>query len=353
MYNSARAHALVEAEMRQALLAGQTAHGVSGFYDSILSDLNLLKPDEDDVSDLPDLPQPTSDIHPFQNMGIVRQAVSTLLVRQLEGRAHLFLVDEQMHPHSLGADERPMKALAASSRNARAVPLPPTTNPSTVLEHDIIERFGIWLKDLNEPAISDLELIGERGIKVVSVPLFTTQKNGVGKFATTMPRRAGWLVAAVSARPIEHNFLADMENVSGAFVVDESMVVMAAAHHDLLGTRIEENPRFAPGRLLTQSDPAKATVTTTLDHSFHIGSQEFDPSVISTCPVKVMGKRWFVLIVSPLNRVDGVVKELAWRAVFWAGFRCSLNDWHSGFNSRPAYSQPDAHGAGASCDATE
>jgi len=68
VYQSARAQAteqaqarqnlmLKDAQDRQSLLASQTAKGVDGFYRSILSDLSLLKPDDEESSDLPDVVQ--------------------------------------------------------------------------------------------------------------------------------------------------------------------------------------------------------------------------------------------------------------------------------------------------------
>lgn len=51
VYQSARRHTLQQAQQRQTLLAEQTARGVQGFYESILSDLELMHPVNPDDPD--------------------------------------------------------------------------------------------------------------------------------------------------------------------------------------------------------------------------------------------------------------------------------------------------------------
>lgn len=322
VYNSARDQAVDQARVRQTLLAEQTAHGIATFYDSILGDLNLLKPDDEEVSDLPDLPQQTGESHPLPTLNIVRQAVGAMLVQQLKGRAELFLVDEQMHPHMLG-EERPLKSMVNGVRSGRpkVLPAPPTTAPTNLFEQDIIEKYGSWLRSLKEPKVSDLESIGEHSIKLISVPLFYSVRVGTGLHAPTINRRSGWLVAVVSAKPIEKNFLGDLSihDISGAFLVDQSGVIMAASRHALVGADLDHDADPELTQALKEFDPAKASATRLLLNPFKIGPEQFQASMISACPLplRVIDQRWFVLVTSPMQDVDKVVRDLAKQALIW------------------------------------
>jgi serine phosphatase RsbU (regulator of sigma subunit) len=323
LYQSARSQALEQAQARQTSLVSQTAHGVGGFYGSILEDLRLLKPDSDEESDLPSSTLPTAETHTYQNW-MVRQG-GQLLAQQLAGRAHLFIVDEQMHPHSVG-EERPLK-LPALIRNGKAVA--PATKPS--FEQEVINVFSGWLKSVKDADISrmasvhDPEKGEDKSVKLVSIPLISNQKYGSGSKAFTGPRRTGWLVAVISARPIEHNFLSDLgaNGGSGAFVVDETMTIMAASVHDQVGKRLDKDADPLLVKMLAWArTPSSAAggINQSIDRPFRVGDQQFDASMVSAYPVTVMGKQWFVIMASPLQEVDQVVRELSGRALFWAIF---------------------------------
>lgn len=328
---------IAQAQARLSLLAAQTAHGVDGFYRSILSDLTLLKPDEEELSDLPDIAQLPADPRPLQNMAVVRH-----LVRQLQGRAVLFLVDERMISQPLGAEEHPIKAMVQAMRGSRNGTAPTTAPVMPVtFEQEVTAKFSPWLKNQQKAAISGLELFNEKGlvkgVKLVSIPFFVTLKPPAGSHNNPRTVRTGWLVAAVSAFPIEHNFLTvpSEQDVSGAFLVDESMTVMAAWRHELVGTQLNHStdPAFLKAiAAFGRSDYSPQT----LDHVFRIGDVDFDTAMMSASPVDVMGKRWFVLMTSPakdlttlpmkdlatssFKDVDGVMRELWGKALFWAIF---------------------------------
>ncbi|HWE04123.1 MAG TPA: PP2C family protein-serine/threonine phosphatase [Tepidisphaeraceae bacterium] len=320
VYNSARIQALDQARVRQTLLAEQTAHGAGGFYDSILSDLNLLKSDDEEVTDLPDLPEPSPEARPLPTFALVRQALGALLVRQLEGRARLFMVDERMQPRMLGIDDKPLKLQAASARNSTAATAPATA--INTFEQHLAALYGDWLKGLKEPAISALALVDEREIKLIALPLITGVKFGAGARATMIQRRVGWLVAAVSARPVERNYLVGLglHGVSGAFLVDENMRIMASSRHELVGTRLGEGGDPQLNQALADFAPENYSATKVLSQPFHVGALRFEPSMVSACPVKVLGNRWIVVMTSPLKDVDAVVTDLAGKALFWAIF---------------------------------
>src|SRR6202041_1489946 len=108
----------------------------------------------------------------------------------------------------------------------------PVTAAPVTFEQEVTTQFSPWLRIQTKAAISGLELFTEKGnvkgVKLVSIPFYVTLKPVVGSHNNPQTRRTGWLVAAVSAFPIEHNFLTvpSDQDVSGAFLVDESMTIM-------------------------------------------------------------------------------------------------------------------------------
>src|SRR5438067_257242 len=73
VYKSARDQALRQARAQQTLLVQQTAHGIQEFYTSILGDLELVSPDEEEDSDLPDLDSPATTRPSLGAIGGARQ----------------------------------------------------------------------------------------------------------------------------------------------------------------------------------------------------------------------------------------------------------------------------------------
>ena len=112
VYQSAREHALKQADRRQSLLAEETARGVQSYYDSILSDLIMMRPVNPDDPDTqyvsPRLPssQPSTPAARAA-AGIIGPLI---LNRQLEGRvSHLFTVEKgsfRVRWVGIGRDEK-------------------------------------------------------------------------------------------------------------------------------------------------------------------------------------------------------------------------------------------------------
>ena len=103
VYRSAHAHALQQAQLRQTLLAEQTARGIQSLYESLLSDLELMHPVD---------PEDPDSAYSFRPLAEYRTPALTprnafpgqILSQQLEGRvSHLFVVDKaQLRPRWIG-----------------------------------------------------------------------------------------------------------------------------------------------------------------------------------------------------------------------------------------------------------
>lgn len=289
VYRSARDQAFEQAERQQSLLANQTASGLKGYYDSIFSDLELLKPINPDDED-------TEDRIPVDETGMSQaRNVSPLLAMQLNGRvAHLFRVDKGGK-----YDIRPYGKQAT-------IPTVP----------ELVERNHAWIDALDRPAISPLEQFDDRQNDLVRS--FTL----IGIPVRLPVRKSYVLVASVSARATARRFFEDVNRTSdsAAFLIDDSRTIIAASNANLIGTRVGDTAdpqlKLALANLDTRGDDG----TEQLNRAFAIGSQKFAPAMLTAQPVAVLDKHWTVLISSPLSGVDTVVRRLFGRALFWALF---------------------------------
>lgn len=352
VYRHAREQTLKQAEERENLLISETGHGVGAYYEGILRDLSLAKPEDQEDSDPSDPSQVPETPRPLANLAVIRQAAAQLLVQQLAGRAVLYLVDEQLQAHIIGED-RPLRNYMLTGKPPKGSapsPLPPAPAPATTPAEIEAERFGEWIKSFgpwlkslrNEPDISAVKLYSDKNgteahaTKLLAIPIINVPKPTGLK--PPVPRRTGWLVAAVNARHVEHNFLANLgqHGASGAFLVDESMTVFAAYHHELVGTQLDENS--APELLqalqqfrttnastvqavsTTNESRANYNGSTVISASFGVGRQRFAPAIVSAYTVNMRGKPWFLLMTSPLADVDKVVHDFSIRALAWAVF---------------------------------
>src|SRR3954464_9459930 len=100
----AREQAVVQARQRQEQLAAQTAKGIEGFYQNIISDMDLLPRGGDDSSaERTALSDAGSKAVPRTPLGQRGVLIGFILARQLEDRvSHLFVLDKgDMIPHGL------------------------------------------------------------------------------------------------------------------------------------------------------------------------------------------------------------------------------------------------------------
>ncbi len=295
VYHTARAHTLQQAEQRQALLAEQTARGIQSLYESVLSDLELMHPvDPDDPNSSYATPPVLPDSRPAAPVPPRQVFPTAVLSQQLEGRlSHLFVVDRQ-------------------TLRTRWVGIGATESAPSIKQ--IVGRTGNWIKNLQDPAISDFQLFGERGVHLIGIPL-----NG--------PRKLNVLVAAIPVWRIERRFLDELNrhNVGNAFLIDDDLTLVAAARHDLVGSSLAQAAGVPLKSALTSLVSDNRRGTRVMAEGFSIGAERFAPSLLTAQPVRVSDKRWFVLISSPLSEVDGVVSQLFRRALYWAIFVvCSM-----------------------------
>src|SRR4051812_10253543 len=106
VYKTARTQAIEQACERQGLLARQTARGIESYYQSIISDLELLQRGEADANGANPDPRPMrdriaearkTDLKTLETRPVpVNNGLAVLIWRQLQGRAsHLFTVDHR------------------------------------------------------------------------------------------------------------------------------------------------------------------------------------------------------------------------------------------------------------------
>ena len=135
IYQSARYQAIEQAKRRQELLAGQTALGLEGFYNSILSALDLLRRSAGERID-------------------DEATLTAALWEQLDGPvSHLFLLDKT--------------TLAVQQRFSQ---------DTGSLDLDI-NAAAEWLRTVEEPAVSPFQIGADKGegSTLICVPI---QKSG-------------------------------------------------------------------------------------------------------------------------------------------------------------------------------
>jgi serine phosphatase RsbU (regulator of sigma subunit) len=348
VYQSTRQQATEQAKNRQALLAAQTARGIESFYQSIFDDLDLLRQADseydDEAADKPDPapPPPTTrkgpgagppgprfnaklswkDILPFDPTNLTgnstfRSLFASLLWRQLQGRvALLFSVDRR----GLERMERvrPEERAAAMDRFGVVTPLSPP-NSSHIHARQIVRASQDWLMGVERPTISSYEQFdaagGQKvGVNLICVPM--TQRN---------PRV---LVAAVDVREPRSKFIDTVNNDSDstiAVLIDDAGTIMATATREQVGQRVMDilEDQFKP--LARQYLGTGRRGIEIIDRPHVMAGHKYPPGLFTIEPVNIAGKKWTLMMVSPLAEVDAVVSRIFQRALFWAIFViCSM-----------------------------
>jgi serine phosphatase RsbU (regulator of sigma subunit) len=293
VYRSARNHALVQAERRQTLLAQETARGVQSYYDSILSDLVLMRPVNPDDPDSqyvgPALPTTRPTTRPTTQPGRGGGGITgPMLGRQLEGRlSHLFIVDK-------------------ATLRVRWIGIGGSETAPSVLQ--IVSQIKPWLRGLKQPAMSDFQLIDGRGFHFIATP--TNDRPTI-------------IVAAVPVRRVEEwffNELNDGSGVAATFLVNDSLQILTTGRKELVGQRISEvgsdEIRSAVASLASEGFRGTQVVAS----DFRIGEVGFGPSLIAAEPLNVKEHQWFVMLTSPLGDVGAIVRQMFSRALVWAVF---------------------------------
>lgn len=285
VYESAHDQALEQASKQQLLLASQTANGLRGYYDAIFGDLDLLKPVPPDEEELDDRVPEDSDPADLYAK-VLRTRPSPMLSSQLNGRvSHLALVQKGHHwIHPIGEQ---------------------ASNPPI---QELVRASGKWIDSVDKPTISPLEQFGDRGFNLIGVPL------------PMGTRRDLVLIASVPVRAASKRFFDEVNRsrVSGALLLDERMTIMAASRPQLIGTSasLRSDPQVKTAMAALSRD--QGTGTEQMKTPFRIGGEDFQPSLVSVEPVRILDKTWYVVIASRLSDVDAVVSRLFRRAVMWA-----------------------------------
>jgi serine phosphatase RsbU (regulator of sigma subunit) len=325
VYDRTKAEATEQAKARQALLAGQTAKGIEAFYRSIFNDLDLLRQadhdeDEDGVAMTPTtkLAGPRLDWRQLLRMddqknpvnAAVQTFVSGLLWKQLETRVvTLFAVDRgrggRRGPPGWES-ERGLAVQVIGSNDAR------------LTHREILPRSMDWLRGVQRPQISryqEYTVEGEAvGINLVCVPV--SERN---------PRL---LVAAVPVKRVKTRFTDELNTTgtaTNAILCDEAGTIMIGSGGALtgrdVGTLRDERLRDLAGKYIGKGEGGVETIET----PYALGGQQFPPGIMAVEPLSIAGKKWTLMVITPLADVDAVVNRVFKRAVFWAVFVvCSM-----------------------------
>jgi len=292
VYQSAREHALLQAQRRQSLLAEETARGVQSYYDSILSDLIMMRPVNPDDPDTqyvsPRIPtsQPTTPAARAA-AGIIGPLI---LNRQLDGRvSHLFTVDKStFHLRWVGI-----------GRNEKS--------PSA---EEIVTQIQPWLKTLKQPSMSGFQIVDDRGFHFIAIPSLAVGRDVI-------------IVAAVPTKRIDQWFFNELNDTSGVaatFLINDSLEILTTGRKQLVGKKLSAVGSPDIQSAITSLAAEGFHGTRLLPTGFRVADTEVGPSLVATEPVYVDGHLWFVMLTSPLADVGAIVRQFLDRALFWAIF---------------------------------
>jgi serine phosphatase RsbU (regulator of sigma subunit) len=136
------------------------------------------------------------------------------------------------------------------------------------------------------------------------------------------------LVAAVPIRIAQSSFMDKLNNdgdSTNAILCDEGGTIMAASQTELIGRDVtslhDDRLRELASRAVGND---KGRVEQIRDN-YTIAGHPFPPGMVAVEPVRIAGKKWTFMVITPLSDVDAVVNRVFKRAVFWAIFVvCSM-----------------------------
>lgn len=363
----ARDQAQSQAEIRQRMLASQTARGIEAFYKSIVSDMDLVPRQDDSESErtkvgsilrevsrefsfpllgpttLPtfpiDLNRPRSDgpnrEGPEQRPNVANgrppqaggggfganrprqpagrsMLVGQILGRQLEERVtHLFVVTRP--PVKAGAKSPAVRRTVETVGHdpfrelaVRDVVVEPKKGEGPTAA-DLADRFHDWLANVHVQAVSPFELVDGKGYNLVALPI----SNG-----------ASVLVAAVPVSTITEMFLAALnaDPANPVMLVNSELMIMASSRSKLVGQSVDDGGDADFKSALQAFKAGGFKASHRVDHAYQVGEQRFDASLLTAEPMEVAGRKWFIVVGSPLSQVDAVVSQLFGGILRWAVF---------------------------------
>lgn len=334
VYTSTQEQAMRQAEQRQLILAGQTAKGIEAFYRSILNDVDLLRqaPDDDvesaDPSTAPatqPAPKPIDVSQFFRTlMGdspaggpATARLFAAILWKQLDGRvSHLFRVDRDRFgiPPKARPGERDKDP---RERQPVIVELSPR-DPKLIPPRDIVLRSLEWLKQVDKPTIGPFQEFetpdGHReGMNLVAVPT---------------PEKKRLIVAAVPIRYAQKKFIEELNrdgDSTNAVLADETGTIMVGTNPQLTGRQVSSLQDKSVARLAASYAAKPEKGIERINQQYMLGGETFPPGLVAIEPVSVAGKKWMLMVITPLSDVDAVVNRVFKRALFWAVFVvCSM-----------------------------
>jgi len=310
IYFAAREQAIAQAQVRQELIAHQTARGVESHYNSIVSDLLLLMRDDSD----PAITQPARTLMDRLNPGRgplgpgrrlsdiktipVTPAMLSIMWRQLSTRVEtLFVVESSFGRSTVYFPETP-RGREESARLA--------------------DKHADWLKTITEPVVSPFfQNDAGEGYHLIAVP-------GVGPAPRGNANQPLTLVAVVPVAMVQKR-LFDPLNDQGqttAVLIDEKGVVMIAIDPRITGVNVFDE---------VKTTDATATVKRMLSGGRSGSVVADEPTLLRgvTLPPRVIageqittlpGRKWSVLVSQPLAEVDELVGSVFRGAIGWAIF---------------------------------
>lgn len=284
LYSGAREQAIDQARHTQEVLARQTAIALQSHYESITGVLELLQPAESEAA--------AADSREILIQRLLEQGifsrVGPAIWSSLSGKISLlFVVDPQR-------DDEIIKVLGA----AENAPDP----------RQVVGQTRQWLAESHRVSISRFLDLPQGGAHVLCVPM----RGPSGLL----------LVAVVPISAIEQSLLRAVKNApsSSSVLIDEDAVIVFDPRREHIGRRVLDDPIDPHAAEMTRRYLPRGVGGSEIFQSSMPGDDPAEPAVSTIEFADVLGKRWALIITTPLSAVDGGLRPVFRDAMLWGGF---------------------------------
>jgi serine phosphatase RsbU (regulator of sigma subunit) len=305
IYTSTRDDALLQAKIRQELLADQTCRGIETFYTSIIRALGWIQTRQE-FSIAPAAAEGrTSDVT-FRLEGGARPLAAQLIAEQLGDRiSAMFVYNQRTGVITTIAPEK-----------------------STLTAAQLSNEMRDWLQGVNHTKVSRFMKLNGQGVSLVAAPftnvslppLPAATRPSLRTLPSRMPPRL--LVAVIPGEEIESNFLPllNEQNNASATLVDGQLQVITSSNRALEGMNLADFDNADLRNMILAYHAHPKAETGIFPETLSVFGVTMGPRIVTLSPVIVAQDQWTLFFAYPLSNIDVAINALFKRAVFWAIF---------------------------------
>jgi sigma-B regulation protein RsbU (phosphoserine phosphatase) len=359
VYRSARAQSIQQNEERMDLLAQQTSRGIENYYMSIMQDLEACLVDESDPSSTQPWVPPVRgrperislrqymETHPLG----VDQRLAGVMWKQLRTRvSHLFVIDNETgkiiayYPDGGEAFARRITAdnleWFRSLKDTSMSHLVKSADDDSLGDYHVIAvpAMGIEAETISlgnagrGGAVAGGEGRGDFRAQPGGFPGGGFNSNGPGGAGvggapqvriTQTKKVARTVVAIVPVNLVKERFFDSLnqQGVVNAALLDDSGTVLVSINPKMVGMNVLSKLSAGTREKMRPLITGEKSGTGVIDVPYEFGGETMPGRIMAFEPINQLpGRRWTVLISSPVSQAEALVKDLFKDAMLWAIF---------------------------------